>query len=244
MTACERYLHAIDELVDGTLGPLRRAELELHVETCEGCRALLDDLRLIAGTARSLGPIEPPARVWTTVARQLRAERRGIASPPAAPRYSHLALALAAALVLAIGGSLVFLFSTGRSLPPAETAAADQHEPADAAADQSDAVQGVASEMALVEHHFQNVVEQASKSSGAIAPETVAELQKNMLDINRAIAESQAALQTDPQSVQARRSLYEMLKQKIQFLQDTIALMNEMRQGDAAGGSEIVEGKS
>jgi hypothetical protein len=33
-----------------------------------------------------------------------------------------------------------------------------------------------------------------------------------------------------------------MLKQKIRFLQDTIALMNEMRQGDAAGAAQIVEG--
>ena len=50
--ACERYLNAIHELVDGTLGPIRRAELELHLESCEGCRALADDLRAIAARPR------------------------------------------------------------------------------------------------------------------------------------------------------------------------------------------------
>ena len=54
--------------------------------------------------------------------------------------------------------------------------------------------------------------------------------------------ESRAALKSEPGSTTARQSLYEALKQKIQFLQDTIALMNEMRQGDAAGAAEIVEG--
>jgi len=35
------------------------------------------------------------------------------------------------------------------------------------------------------------------------------------------------------------------MKQKMQFLQDTLALMNAMRQGDAAGAAEIVDtGKS
>ncbi|MET0212179.1 MAG: zf-HC2 domain-containing protein, partial [Vicinamibacterales bacterium] len=48
MMACERYLTAINELVEGTLGPLRRAELELHLEICEACAALLADLREIA----------------------------------------------------------------------------------------------------------------------------------------------------------------------------------------------------
>ena len=64
MDACERYLNAIHELVDGTLGPIRRAELELHLESCDGCRALAADLQEIARSARSLDVLEPPERVW------------------------------------------------------------------------------------------------------------------------------------------------------------------------------------
>ena len=68
-------------------------------------------------------------------------------------------------------------------------------------------------------------------------------LQKNLQVIEQAIAESRKALEANPQST-PDASLYEMLKQKIRFLQDTIALMNDMRQGDAAGAAQIVEGKS
>ena len=61
--------------------------------------------------------------------------------------------------------------------------------------------------------------------------------------MNEAIAESRKALEADPQNSSSQ--LYENLKRKIRFLQDTIALMNSMRQGDAAGAAEIVEsGKS
>ena len=77
MTACERYLNAIHELVDGTLGPIRRAELELHLESCDACRALAEDLQAIAAAAQSLEPRTPPDRVWQQVAGRLRAEGRG-----------------------------------------------------------------------------------------------------------------------------------------------------------------------
>jgi hypothetical protein len=82
------------------------------------------------------------------------------------------------------------------------------------------------------------------QSADAAGPETAKVLQSELEVMNQAIAERQAALLSNPQSAQANRSYYELLRQKIRFLQDTIALMNEMRQGDAAGAAQIVEGKS
>ena len=38
---------AIHELVDGTLGPVRRAELQTHLDVCAECRALVADLNKI-----------------------------------------------------------------------------------------------------------------------------------------------------------------------------------------------------
>jgi hypothetical protein len=97
----------------------------------------------------------------------------------------------------------------------------------------------IATELAAVDKHFQNVIEQASTKD----PATAAILRKNLLVMNEAIAESRKALEADPQNRSAQ--LYENLKRKIRFLQDTIALMNSMRQGDAAGAAEIIEsGKS
>jgi hypothetical protein len=243
--ACERYLNAIHELVDGTLGPIRRAELELHLEGCDGCRALAADLQELARAARSLDVLEPPARVWQSISARLQAEGGVTAPSRASSRYARMALlATAAALVLAVGAALFVL-----RRPPAvpQTATATPPAPVSAAAGNAspeDPVQSVVKELAQTEKAFQNLVE-ASEASNTVDPKTAAEMQKNLLVMNEAINETRKALVTDPHSAPARASLYEVLKQKIQFLQNTIALMNEMRKGDAAGAAQIVEsGKS
>jgi hypothetical protein len=241
--ACQQYLNAIHELVDGTLGPLRRAELELHLETCDGCRALAGDLLEIARASRSLEPLAPPARVWARVADRLQQEGRVTLVVRTGTRQrSYAVLALAAALVLAVGASLYLLRPRPASPAAPEQTAATAAPDTPGNVEPVDPVQGVDSELALTEQHFQRAVDQATKAEGTVDPQTAAVLQKTLLTVNEAIAESRAALKSEPGSTTARQSLYEALKQKIQFLQDTIALMNEMRQGDAAGAAEIVEG--
>ena len=244
MDACERYLNAIHELVDGTLGPIRRAELELHLESCDGCRALAADLREIARTARSLDVLGPPEHVWKSIAGRLRADRGAGEPARALGRHRSVALlAIAATLVLAVGASLFMLRRPATAPPPATTAQA----PGDTGpgnAPSENPVQSVERALAATETEFQRLVE-ASEASYTVDPKTAAAMQRNLQVMNEAINESRKALDANPQNAPARSSLYEVLKQKIQFLQETIALMNEMRQGDAAGAAEIVEsGKS
>ena len=242
MNACERYLNAIQELVDGTLGPIRRAELELHLETCDGCRALAADLREIARTARSLDILEPPEHVWKSIAGQLRAERGATDTSRSLGRHQSMALlAIAATLVLAIGASL-FMLRRPATAPP-QTAATSAQPAGDASGNavSGDPVQSIETALTSTETELQRLVE----ATNTVDPKTAAALQKPLLVMNEAINEARKALETDPQNAPARSSLYEVLKQKIQFLQETIALMNEMRQGDAAGAAELVEtGKS
>jgi hypothetical protein len=247
VNGCEQYLNAINELVDGTLGPLRRAELDLHLEGCESCRALLADLQTITRSAEGLPPLNPPDRVWMQIAGRLHQEGRVTSAPVTAARSrNYPVLALAAALLLAVGSSLFVLFPRDR---PASTPVAgvapnpDQHEATTAGnTDADDLVQGIDSELAAGEQHFIKALDEMTKVRGDLDPETVKTLQKEMLVMNKALAETRAAIRTDPQSAAARQSFYDVLKQKIQFLQDTIALMNKMRQGDAAGAAQIVEG--
>ena len=67
-------------------------------------------------------------------------------------------------------------------------------------------------------------------------------LRKNLEMIDQAIAESRAALRAEPQSTIARDSLFNALRRKLALLQDTVALMNEMRKGDAAGAAQLIDG--
>ena len=248
MKACERYLNAIQELVDGTLGPIRRAELELHLESCDACRALAQDLQAIAAAAQLLEPLTPPDRVWQQISGRLRAEGLAGSTGPAlvVRRHSVAIMALAAALVFVVGASLYLLKRQAPVAPDAPSAAASapaaatpQPAPGNSAAATPVQANDIATDLAAIDKHFQSIIEQASTKD----PATAAVLQKNLLVMNEAIAESRKALETDPQNRSAQ--LYENLKRKIRFLQDTIALMNSMRQGDAAGAAEIVEsGKS
>jgi hypothetical protein len=244
--ACERYLNAINELVDGTLGPLRRAELELHLEACEDCAALLGDLREIQRATDTLEDLQPPSRVWTQIAQQLHQEGRVAESPRGFMRRpSNTLIALAAALILAVGASLLMLVPRrdAAAPPPTNASTAPVPEPAgNAPAD--DSVQSVApavtKQLEVTQAEFVTLLEEAKKAGAP--PETIAVLQQNLLVMTDAMESSRKALESDPQNAAVRDSFYDVLRQKIRFLQDTIALMNEMRQGDAAGAAQIVEG--
>ena len=73
---CTRSTEDIQALIDGTLGPIRAAELEQHLDRCEQCRALARDLRRIRDLADTLGDPEPPDHVWLQIAGRLRQEGR------------------------------------------------------------------------------------------------------------------------------------------------------------------------
>lgn len=244
---CSRYNDAIHELVDGTLGPVRRAELQTHLDTCAECRGLVADLQKIRAAAAQLEPVQPRDHVWMQIAARLHREGRVTTPAPQQPRSGHLAmLALAATLLLAVAGSLYILrfndapASTARETAVAGTAAAPAGN-----APASDAVQSITDDLMVAEQHYQSAIvklqEVAKSNDGAIDPETAAVLEKNLQVIDQAIAESRTALKTEPQSAPARESLFEALSQKVSLLQNTIALMNEMRKGNSAGAAQLID---
>ncbi len=229
---CSQYTEAIQELADGALGPIRRAELQTHLDGCDACRALATDLQKIRDAARSLDPIKPPDHVWLRIAAQLRAEQRVTARPIARHR-SFAGLALAASLVLVVGASLWLLrtYQTGDVQPgnagPANT------------------VQSITDNLTVAERHYQLAIDELEKAAtsndGSIDPDVAAVLERNLQVIDQAIAESRSALQAEPQSAPARESLFGALRQKVTLLQTTIALMNEMRKGNSAGAAQLVD---
>ena len=86
-------------------------------------------------------------------------------------------------------------------------------------------------------------LEQLVKSGApGVSASAAAILQKNVTTIDSAIAESRAALNSNPDSQPARTSLFEALRNKVNLLQHTVVLMNEMRKGDASGAAEAAAG--
>lgn len=229
----------IQDLVDGTLGRFRAAELQQHVDTCDECRALLTDLEKIRDAAQSLDTLAPPDHVWLQIAGRLRQEGRVTQLPASEPsgRHQYAWLAIAAALVVAVGASLFVVFP--RPAPPADIVVQSN-----AAA--SDTVQSGVEDLRKAEQLLQSGVAKLKEGLGAdeqaLPTAVTATLDSNLQILDQAIAESSSALQREPQNAAARNSLFDALQRKISLLQDTIALMNEMRKGNAAGVAQVVEG--
>jgi hypothetical protein len=244
---CARYTQAIQELVDGTLGSIRAAELEQHLDQCAGCRAFADDMQRVHDLAASLDRPAPPDGVWLQIAGRLRQEGR-VQPPAPVQRQRHARnaiLAIAAVLVVAVGGSLLLLVPFLRNDGgPTQQASAPTPSSGNAAGDES--VQSIEDHFRLAEQHMQTGIakleEAARVDESVMDPQTAAMLKKNLEMIDQAISESRAALKSEPQSTIARDSLFNALRRKVALLQDTISLMNEMRKGDAAGAAQVLDG--
>jgi len=241
---CNQYREAIQELADGTIGPVRRAELQTHLDQCDACTALAADLRKIREAAAALDRPAPPAHVWMQIAGRLRQEGR-VSAASSSHRKHYALLAIAAALVLSVGTSLWLLFSHRGPAAATQVQSSIQSE---GNPGQGDAVQSITDDLKVAEQYYQSAIsklEQAAKNNdGSIDPQTAAVLEKNLTVIDEAIAQSRTVLKSEPQSQPARDSLFNALRRKVTLLQDTIALMNEMRKGNSAGAAQIVEGGS
>jgi len=242
---CSRSTEDIQALLDGTLGPIRAAELREHLDGCDACRALEHDLRRIHDAAAALGDPEPPDHVWLQIAGRLRQEGRvhDLPVPVATGRHQYVWLAIAAALVLAVGASLIVLLPQFMQPSNGSPSGLAQGNAAGA-----DAVQSGIEDLRQAERLLQSGIAKLKEGLGSdeqpLPPDVASTLDRNLQILDQAIADSSAAVQKEPQNVAARSSLFEALQRKISLLQNTLTLMNEMRKGNAAGVAQVVEGSN
>jgi hypothetical protein len=97
----------------------------------------------------------------------------------------------------------------------------------------------------LAERDLTNTIEgleRIADDRSALDMETADVLKANMTVLDGAIGESREALKKEPENDVAQESLFEALRNKVALLQDTIALINEMRKGNQEGAARIVSG--
>jgi hypothetical protein len=159
-------------------------------------------------------------------------------------RTGHYATWLAAAAALVLATVIGLRYAPERRT--ASTSAPRSGVESSAQAASTASAQSVESELRQAEAHYENAIkglEQiANSEQNALDPRTAATLQKNLAVIDQAINESRAAVRSQPASEPAQQSLIENFKTKIALLQDTVALINEMRKGNEAGAARIVSG--
>jgi len=242
---CSDLNEALVDYVDGRLAPAELRAAERHLEVCDNCSALVTDLRTIRASAFMLDRHEPAPAAWTRLQAAIAAEpqpqARLLAMPGALGRRSlgggnwPVWLGAAAALILATVIGLLPLLS--RNAAPEANAGTD--------AETEISVESVAAEFEAAEKHYQKAIDDlqtiASKETGELDPQVAQVLQKNLTVIDHAISESRAALQSQPTSTNAQDGLFEALRTKVALLQQTVELINEMRQGNQAEAGRRIQ---
>ena len=233
MTTCSEIQPSLSDYADGALAPDARAAVEAHLASCPGCREVVRDFERLRDAAGALGPIVPPPQVWQRIFAALPSQRR-----QARAQW----LGLAAALVLITAGAYFFARATAPAAPsPAHTDASGN-------AASGATVETVDQELATAAKHYENAITQleavAKQDASTLPPDAAARLQVSLTQIDKYIAESRAALASEPQSEPARDSLFSALRRKVSILQDTVALMGAMQRGDPEAAAKIIGGKS
>jgi hypothetical protein len=104
----------------------------------------------------------------------------------------------------------------------------------------------VVNELELAEKHYVNAIVgleqivQKENQEQTLDPQVMAILNDNLELIEQAIGESRAAAQEDPESIVARESLLGALRNKLTLLQNTILLINEVRQGRGESAHDLL----
>ena len=216
---CDQCNERLGDMVDDTLAPGDREPVEAHLRGCEACRDLLADLREIRAAAAGLERLDPSPAVWNAITAKI--EPLAFAPRPPRKRLAALtltrqggALAAAAALVLTLGAAAWFgLASPGRT-----------------GGSTADLTRTAATELQLAEQHYDNAIkslEQLMVSKNTVLdPAVAADIAQSLQTIDRAIADSRAALKAEPESFVAQTSLLEALRMKVTLLQETVSLMN------------------
>lgn len=232
MTTCISVQPHLSDYVDATLSPDLRALVMTHLGECDACRDTARDFERLRDAARALGPITPPPFVWQNIA----------ASLPAARQQARAQwMGLAAALVFVTAGA----WAVARATAPAPVTDA-AHTAGNAASTAS--VETVEQELAAAAKHYETAISQleavARQDSASLPADTAAKLQVSLAQIDKYIAESRAALVSEPQNEPARDSLFDALRRKVSILQDTVALMGAVQRGDQNTAAKIIGGKS
>jgi len=243
---CEDLNHALVDLVDGRLDGAEQRSVERHLEGCQNCRALVEDLRSIRAAAFMLDRREPKAQTWSKL-------RTAIAAEPM-PRGRLLGIGMGRQRggvnwPLWLGAAAALVLATVIGLLPLMNRPAPAHDDTareaggDAAPEVT--VESVTAEFEAAEKHYQKAIDDlqtiANKDTGELDPQVAAVLQKNLTVIDQAITESRDALRSQPSSTNAQNGLFDALRSKVALLQQTVELINEMRKGNQAEAGRRVQ---
>ena len=226
-------LAALSDYLDGDLDATARAAIDAHLADCADCRVVVADLTAMgvsAGAWRQAAP-QPAQDLWPGIATRLNGPREvaptASGAPPlrAVPRLAwHQRrwsvgipeLAVAAALIAAVGGALAW----PRGAPPAPVVAGPV--PIVAEADEFDIGAAQVTPVNFADAQYDAAVVDLERvlreQRDRLDPRTVVVLERNLRIIDDAIGEARQALATDPANALLNAHLAGARQRKLDLL--------------------------
>lgn len=248
--SCGAFEAQASAFLDQELEPALYAALDAHRAGCESCAGLIAELQAIRAEAGALPPLTPERDLWAGIEARIATPvtqlppTRSPATPPDAPGpdlprpdlprpnaagVGHIGpfrtrwlTAAAAALLLAVGAGtahrLLRTPAAAGSAPPLATTP-DQRATGQLA---SNPVRpGVAGAYAI---EIARLHDEFEARRTALDTSTVRILETNLAIIDRAIAESQAALAADPASTFLNQQLADVMGEKLELIRTAVVL--------------------
>lgn len=231
---------ALSAYLDGALDAAGARAVANHLSACAECRAVVADLGRVRDEARAWAAetATPAVDLWPGIAARLSpsevAQGRATGETSRAP-VVHIAwykrrvslglpeLALAASLMAAMGGALLF------QRPPAP-APADGPAPVQAEMEPLDAPDAGVATVSFADAQYDAAVTDLERvlqeQRRRLNPRTVLVLERNLRIIDEAVREARAALADDPANPMLNAHLAEARRRKLQLLRKA-ALITE-----------------
>ena len=206
----------LSDLVDDRLDASARAAAEKHLTTCDACFTGLQRMRLVVEKAGALPrAMAAPAGEWAAVRARLH-----VSQQRSTPWWARRSVLLAAGLALIIASSAVTALVVGGERDVAVTPVSPTQTTA-----------ALTPRLAALEQEYATVTRDLERELAArkhaLAPETVAAVERSLHTIEGAIAEAREALARDPGSETLARLLVAGHDQKVELLRQATRLATQ-----------------
>ena len=198
---CQQFQETLPYIIESGGG----GEDDSHLQECESCASLVQDLRYIAEQAKLLLPMhDPNPRVWNNIERSLQREGllEGRMSPPGHTQKNSTSQTQAKSwtpvgLMMALTGLIVFAIAliNYKPRPLQQTTVSAQNSATDSTQFSSD---------------DQQLISRLSQQS----PEAQRAYEASLRDVNAYIADAEQAAKSDPSDASAQALLQNAYEQK------------------------------